>query len=246
MTTLVFAPITRTLRQRVVLPSLLVAAGAFPFTARAAEPEVYAVPPAPTDLPPAPPPPPVEDRRPQPAAAPPVDGQWVHTNQYGWVWMPYDRVYTYVPDDGEPSMYVYGPVIGWRWVTAPWVFGWGPDPYWGVRGRAYFAWHTRPWFVRREYRPVVVHRHRPVVVHDHRRAVVRERRPVRVHEHRHVYRPEPRRDYRPEYRRDARSEHRREYRPSYRRDDRREVRARERREVRVRERGDRGRSHRHR
>ncbi|HET6336641.1 MAG TPA: hypothetical protein VFG30_25635, partial [Polyangiales bacterium] len=37
-----------------------------------------------------------------PPQAPPVDGQWVYTSQYGWVWMPYSQSYTYVPDDGYP------------------------------------------------------------------------------------------------------------------------------------------------
>ncbi len=86
-----------------------------------------------------------------PPKAPPVDGQWVYTNQYGWVWMPYAQSYTYVPDDGYPTMYVYGSTFGWRWVAAPWIYDYGPTPYWGNRGRASFVWYSRPWFTRRAY-----------------------------------------------------------------------------------------------
>ena len=38
------------------------------------------------------------------------------------------------------------PVYGWRWVVAPWVYGYGPAPYWGVWGPRYFAWYAHPWF----------------------------------------------------------------------------------------------------
>src|SRR5450631_4408355 len=39
---------------------------------------------------------------------PAADGQWVYTQQYGWVWMPYGDKYTHVPPDGStPNMYVY-------------------------------------------------------------------------------------------------------------------------------------------
>jgi hypothetical protein len=75
-------------------------------------------------------------------------GQWVFTNQYGWVWMPYGNDFTAGPvfDGGDPCMYVYSGVWGWRWVAAPWVFGIGPAPYWGVYGYARFGWYGRPWF----------------------------------------------------------------------------------------------------
>ncbi len=84
----------------------------------------------------------------QPAAPPPgvPSGQWAYTGQYGWVWMPYAQNYTYVPDSGDPYMYVYYPSYGWTWVTAPWIFGWGPSPYWGAWGVHHFAWYSRPWF----------------------------------------------------------------------------------------------------
>ena len=74
--------------------------------------------------------------------------------------MPYERAYTYVPASGSPAMFVYAPVVGWHWVAAPWVYGWGPSPYWGVRGRAYFVWHSRPWFVvHGSYRPAYRYGH---------------------------------------------------------------------------------------
>jgi hypothetical protein len=81
-------------------------------------------------------------------AAANVDGQWVYTEQYGWVWMPYDRAYTYVAPEGHPYMYMYYPAVGWCWLYSPWVFGWGTMPYWGVYGPARFAWYARPWFRR--------------------------------------------------------------------------------------------------
>lgn len=96
-----------------------------------------------------PPPPPAQvtaPPAPQPAAGPP--GQWVYTSQYGWLWMPYGREYTYVPGDPQvfPDEYVYYPAYGWRWVVAPWVYGYGPAPYWGALGPRAFVWYARPWF----------------------------------------------------------------------------------------------------
>ena len=76
------------------------------------------------------------------AAAPaPANGQWVYTSQYGWVWMPYGAAYTYLPAGAYPDMYVYFPVYGWRWVVAPWVWGVGPRPYFGVYGWTRYAWY---------------------------------------------------------------------------------------------------------
>ncbi len=101
--------------------------------------------PAPQD----PPPPPPGDR-PDPPSDPPQSppgqeapkGQWVHTSQYGWVWMPYGNDYTNVPaDGGTPNMYVYYPEVGWSWVLAPWLWGWGPRPYFGAVGWGYFGWY---------------------------------------------------------------------------------------------------------
>jgi hypothetical protein len=117
---------------------------------------------APRDLPEPPPEANLQVTVAPPPAAPPAAGQWVYTQQYGWVWMPYGQSYTYVPAEGNPFMFVYGPTLGWRWVTAPWVFDYGPTPYWGVRGRAHFAWYSRPWFARRAYRPVYHREYHPV------------------------------------------------------------------------------------
>jgi len=88
-----------------------------------------------------------------PQAAQPTDpsvppGQWVYTDQYGWVWMPYADSYTYVPQDGDgqPYEYVYYPTYGWTWVVAPWIWGWGPWPYFGVYGCASFGWYGHGWW----------------------------------------------------------------------------------------------------
>jgi hypothetical protein len=76
------------------------------------------------------------------AVAPaPAGGQWVYTSQYGWVWMPYGSAYTYVPAGAYPDMYVYYPSYGWRWVVAPWVWGIGPRPYFGLYGWARYGWY---------------------------------------------------------------------------------------------------------
>jgi len=78
------------------------------------------------------------------AVAPPsASGQWVYTTQYGWIWMPYGTGYTYLPASAYPDMYVYTPAYGWRWVVAPWVWGLGPRPYFGVYGWNRFAWYGR-------------------------------------------------------------------------------------------------------
>lgn len=97
-------------------------------------------PPPPSPAPTAPPPP-----MPNTTVATP-DGQWVYTQQYGWLWMPYDEPYTSVPVTGAPTIYAYAPTLGWSWVSAPWVVGLGPVPYYGVFGRARFAWVAHPWF----------------------------------------------------------------------------------------------------
>jgi hypothetical protein len=91
----------------------------------------------PTQPPPAPATPSLE--------APAPAGQWVYTEQYGWIWMPYDAAYTRAPSDGEPYMFVYGPELGWTWVAAPWVWGWGPIPYFGVYGGVRFSWWGHGW-----------------------------------------------------------------------------------------------------
>jgi len=96
--------------------------------------------PQPATQPPAPPtnPPPVQAQQ---AAT----GQWVYTQQYGWVWMPYGDQYVYSPENATgtvyPYEYVYAQAYGWEWVTAPWIWGWGPELYFGVRGPGHFRWY---------------------------------------------------------------------------------------------------------
>jgi hypothetical protein len=82
------------------------------------------------------------------APAPPLPpGQWVFTQQYGWLWMPYGQGYTHVIDDAALAYeYAYYPTFGWRWVVAPWVLGFGVTPYWGAFGPRPFAWYAHPWF----------------------------------------------------------------------------------------------------
>jgi hypothetical protein len=75
------------------------------------------------------------------AAAP--SGQWVRTNQYGWVWMPYGAQYV---DEGTygaatPYQYVYTARLGWAWCAAPWLWGWGAYPYFGALGPYRFGWY---------------------------------------------------------------------------------------------------------
>ncbi|HME92105.1 MAG TPA: hypothetical protein VKE49_11825, partial [Myxococcaceae bacterium] len=77
-------------------------------------------------------------------------GQWVYTDQYGWVWMPYGQQYTYSPppEVAYPYSYVYYPVYGWVWLYSPWVWGWGPRPYFGFYGPSHFVWYHGPGFYR--------------------------------------------------------------------------------------------------
>lgn len=109
----------------------------------------------PTTAPPTTPPPPAPSTVPAPPAqagrasdssVPP--GQWVYTAQYGWIWMPYADAYTYVPPSGygEPYVYAYYPIYGWTWIIAPWIWGWGPWPYFGFYGPARFGWYGHGWW----------------------------------------------------------------------------------------------------
>jgi hypothetical protein len=80
-------------------------------------------------------------------SGPPPAGQWTFTQQYGWLWMPYDQRYTNVVDDAALAYeYVWYPTFGWTWVVAPWVLGFGVTPYWGAHGPGAFAWYAHPWF----------------------------------------------------------------------------------------------------
>jgi len=105
--------------------------------------------PPPTAAPEEPPPPP-EQTPGAPAAqaqASPPAGQWVYTQQYGWLWMPQDDRYTFWSDYeyGDPYMYVYYPRIGWTWVAAPWLWGWGPVPWFGPGAGVYYHWAGNDW-----------------------------------------------------------------------------------------------------
>jgi hypothetical protein len=89
--------------------------------------------------------PPADQYASPPTAVAPAapSGQWVWTDQYGWIWMPYGTAYTYLPVGAYPDMYVYFPAYGWRWCVAPWVWGIGPRPFFGVYGWARFGWYGR-------------------------------------------------------------------------------------------------------
>lgn len=96
----------------------------------------------PTPAPNQPPPPPSQIPAPPASGTPAqVPGQWVYTQQYGWIWMPYGDTYTREgPEGSPPNMYVYYPAGGWCWLAAPWVWGWGPWPFFGVLGPVRFGW----------------------------------------------------------------------------------------------------------
>ena len=38
-------------------------------------------------------------------------------------------------------MYVYYPAVGWCWVVAPWLWGFGPMPFFGIYGPWHFGWY---------------------------------------------------------------------------------------------------------
>ncbi len=88
------------------------------------------------------------------SAAPMPLGQWVFTQEYGWLWLAYDQKYAQVVENtarrfGYSSVayeYAYYPAFGWRWVVAPWILRFGVVPYWGALGPARFAWYAHPWF----------------------------------------------------------------------------------------------------
>ncbi len=106
---------------------------------------------APADAPPPPPPEaaPAEAAPEAQAAADQAqaDGQWLYTDQYGWIWAPYGDQYSSIPssEDSDPYEYCYEPNYGWTWLAAPWIFGWGPWPYFGYGGVARFGWYGRYW-----------------------------------------------------------------------------------------------------
>ncbi len=61
--------------------------------------------------------------------------------------MPYGAQYTFTPayDYGNPYMYVYYPAVGWTWVDAPWLWGWGVVPYFRPGVTVTFGWYGRGW-----------------------------------------------------------------------------------------------------
>ena len=75
-------------------------------------------------------------------------GQWVSTAQYGWVWLPFNSAYTYAPVDsgGDPYTYAYYPGYGWQWMASPWMFGIGPQPWFGSYGYAHYGWYGHGWY----------------------------------------------------------------------------------------------------
>ena len=107
----------------------------------------------PPSIPPAPPPPtdpggstatsvasePLEPAEPVPAPTGQA-GQWVDTAQYGWLWVPYGPAYNYAPAYGVAYSYAYYPSNGWRWISAPWVWGIGTRPFFSV-GPRYYGWY---------------------------------------------------------------------------------------------------------
>ncbi len=122
---------------------LSVAAAAVPpAAAPGAPPDV-----APSSPEPAQPPPPVGDSTvtPQPGGVP--AGQWVYTGEYGWAWLPYGAAYTYASPygDADPDMYLYLPAVGWTWVVAPWLWGWGPRPWFGTHAGWHYGWWGHGW-----------------------------------------------------------------------------------------------------
>jgi len=122
-------------------------AGTAPQSVQPSTPAPDMQPPAPPQQPPAPP---VQAQSPSQAQQPagPAQaaggGQWVYTSEYGWIWMPYGNQYTYegAANDAYPYSYVYYPSYGWTWLAAPWVWGWGPYPYFGPRGPGGFGWYV--------------------------------------------------------------------------------------------------------
>jgi hypothetical protein len=91
-------------------------------------------------------------------------GQWVYTLQQGWLYMPFETAFVRRPisPGGDPMMYAYYANYGWHWVAAPWVFGIGPRPWFGVYGPFRFPWYGhgafgRRWFAFQDGHPAWYH-----------------------------------------------------------------------------------------
>lgn len=75
----------------------------------------------------------------------PAQGQWVYTDQYGWIWVPEGATTVYVQE--QPYVYLYTPVYGWTWYGSPWGPGryyYGPWVHhvWGAPR----VWHRGGWY----------------------------------------------------------------------------------------------------
>jgi hypothetical protein len=139
----------------VLLAGMSISSGAFAQDEQAPPPE--AAPPA-TESAPAPPAAP-------PAAGVQAQGQWVYTDQYGWIWVPAGSEATTV--NAQPYVYLYAPAYGWTWFVSPWGLGpyrAGPwihaGPRWGVGVGAPYRYYTGPrtWY---GYHGVAPHPYRP-------------------------------------------------------------------------------------
>ena len=81
-------------------------------------------------------------------------GQWVFTQEYGWLWLAHDQRYAHVAANPARRFgysevayeYAFHPASGWRWVVAPWILRFGAVPYWGALGPEGFAWYAHPRF----------------------------------------------------------------------------------------------------
>jgi hypothetical protein len=94
--------------------------------------------PPPVQQPPAPPAPPAPAPPPPPAARRIAAGQWVYSDESGWMWVPAGASPSYV--DGVPYVYLYTRTHGWTWYVSPW----GPSRFY--KGAwVHRAWHPRGW-----------------------------------------------------------------------------------------------------
>jgi hypothetical protein len=68
----------------------------------------------------------------------PVQGQWLYTDRYGWIWVPAGSEATTL--NAQPYVYLYAPTYGWTWFVSPWGFGpYHAGPWVRAHGAAY--WH---------------------------------------------------------------------------------------------------------
>lgn len=123
----------------------------------------------------APPPGPSDQAAPaQPTAAPPAppsgaqvqgQGQWVYSDQYGWVWVP--AASEAVEVGAQPYAYLYAPAFGWSWFVSPWGFGpYRAGPWVGAGVRAPYHPYVAPraWY---GYHGAAPHVYRPALGAPH-------------------------------------------------------------------------------